>query len=75
MGPYGSVATKKSHLTQQINTVPLLFSKISPVSVVFKDRFALYSPDDDVMQGAGSIYAGLTWHGIDLSDHNGYVNI
>ena len=37
-------------------------SKIFTISAVFKDRFALYATDDDMMQGSGSIYAGFTRH-------------
>jgi hypothetical protein len=48
-------------------TTPL--KKIFPVRGVFKDRFALDSPDDDVMQGTGGIYAGFTRHDILVSEH------
>ena len=34
--------------------------KIFPVRGVFKDRFALDSTDNDVMQCTGGIYAGFT---------------
>ena len=36
--------------------------KIVTISAVFKDRFALYAADDDMMQGSGSIYAGFAGH-------------
>ena len=48
--------------------------KIFPVCAVFKDRFALDSPDDDAMQSTGGIYAGFTGHDILVSDRTHYVN-
>jgi hypothetical protein len=41
--------------------------KIGPIHAVFKDRFALYSSDDDMMQGSWSIDADFAWHGIFIS--------
>ena len=37
--------------------------KIFTISAVFKDRFALYAADDDMMQGSGSFYADFAKQG------------
>jgi hypothetical protein len=38
------------------------FQKIVPVIVIVKYLSALYAPDNNVMQGAGRVYAGFSWH-------------
>jgi hypothetical protein len=48
--------------------------KILPVHAVFKNRFAFYSPDDDMVQGTGGIYAGSTGHNSCVSGRFHYVN-
>ena len=50
------------------DNVTRALKKNFPGRGVFKDRFALYSPDNDVMQCTGGIYAGFTGHGIYASD-------
>ena len=42
--------------------------KIVTISAVFKDRFAFYAADDDMMQGSGSTYA-------DFSGQGGFIQI
>ncbi len=44
------------------NDVTGALKKILSVRGVFKDRFALYSTDNDVMQCTGGIYASFTRH-------------
>jgi hypothetical protein len=44
----------------QNNSQP--FQKIVPVIVIVKYLSALYAPDNNVMQGAGRVYAGFSWH-------------
>jgi hypothetical protein len=46
------------------NNTTTSLKKNFPVRSIFKDRFALYSTDNDVMQCAGGIYAGFTGHGL-----------
>jgi hypothetical protein len=41
----------------------VVFIRIGPICVVFKDRFAFCSIDDDLMQGTWGIYAGFAGHG------------
>jgi len=43
-------------------------NKIVPIGTVFKDRFALYSADDDMMQATWGIYSGFTGHSACLLD-------
>jgi hypothetical protein len=50
------------------------FKKIFPVRGAFKDRFALYSTDDDMMQGSWGIYSRFTRHISYLSNQKNDVN-
>ena len=40
------------------NTTKALY-KIIPIAIVFKDRFSLYSADDDMVQGTGASILAL----------------
>ena len=40
--------------------------KIFPVFVIHKDPLPLDSSDDNVVQGARGVYAGLAWHDFEL---------
>jgi hypothetical protein len=48
--------------------------KILPIAVIQKNIGSLDAPDDQMVQGAGRIYARLPWHGPLLPELRQYVN-
>lgn len=42
--------------------------EIFPVFVIFENPFSLDSSDDNLMQGAGGVHAGLVGHRFQISD-------
>jgi len=62
------VFTQLLHIRNHLGPKRVQLDKKISVSIIIKHSATSYPPDNNMMQRTGSIYAGLTWHHIFISN-------